>query len=40
MNFKAMPELNWSWGYPRAWLAIMASIVLPLLWFRWAGWFE
>jgi magnesium transporter len=39
MNFKAMPELNWAWGYPVAWLAIIAS-GLPLLWFRSAGWFE
>jgi magnesium transporter len=40
MNFKGMPELNWSWGYPFAWLALLGSIALPLLWFRWAGWFE
>jgi magnesium transporter len=40
MNFKTMPELNWAWGYPLAWLAIIASAVLPVIWFRWAGWFE
>jgi magnesium transporter len=40
MNFKGMPELNWSWGYPFAWLAILGSIALPLLWFRSAGWFD
>ena len=40
MNFKAMPELNWAWGYPLAWLAIIASAVLPVIWFRWAGWFD
>jgi magnesium transporter len=25
MNFKQMPELNWSFGYPLAWLAVIAS---------------
>jgi magnesium transporter len=40
MNFKAMPELNWVWGYPLALLAILASIALPLLWFKSAGWFD
>jgi magnesium transporter len=40
MNFKAMPELNWAWGYPLAWLAVLGSIALPLLWFKSAGWFD
>ena len=40
MNFKGMPELAWAWGYPLAWLAIVASVAVPLLWFRWAGWFD
>jgi magnesium transporter len=40
MNFKAMPELGWAWGYPLAWLAILGSIAVPLLWFRWSGWFD
>jgi magnesium transporter len=40
MNFKMMPELNWTFGYPLAWLAIIASAVVPLLWFRWRGWFD
>lgn len=40
MNFKVMPELNWSFGYPLAWLAIIASGVLPLLWFKRRGWFD
>ena len=40
MNFKGMPELNWAWGYPFAWLAILGSIALPLLWFKAAGWFD
>jgi magnesium transporter len=40
MNFKAMPELSCAWGYPLALMAIVASVALPLLWFRWAGWFD
>jgi len=40
MNFKNMPELNWALGYPLAWLAIIASGLLPLLWFKRRGWFD
>jgi magnesium transporter len=40
MNFKNMPELNWAWGYPLACLAVIASGVLPLLWFKRQGWFD
>ena len=40
MNFKMMPELNWAWGYPLAWLAVIASGVLPLIWFKRRGWFD
>ncbi|MBR0956391.1 magnesium transporter CorA family protein [Bradyrhizobium japonicum] len=40
MNFKHMPELGWSFGYPLAWLAVIASGVLPLIWFKRRGWFE
>jgi magnesium transporter len=40
MNFKGMPELNWAWGYPFAWLAVLGSIAVPLLWFKWSGWFD
>jgi magnesium transporter len=39
MNFKFMPELNWTWGYPFAWSAIILSAVAPLLWFWRRGWF-
>ena len=38
MNFKAMPELDWSFGYPFA-LGLMAlSIVAPFVYFRRKGW--
>jgi magnesium transporter len=40
MNFKAMPELTWAWGYPLAWLVIIASGALPLVWFKRQGWFD
>jgi magnesium transporter len=40
MNFKLMPELNWTWGYPFAWLVIIASGLLPLVWFKRRGWFD
>lgn len=39
MNFRVMPELGWKWGYPFAWLVIILSAVLPLLWFWRKGWF-
>lgn len=38
MNFKNIPELNWSFGYYYA-LALMAvTVLLPLAWFRRIGW--
>lgn len=38
MNFKHMPELHWSFGYPLA-LALMLSICLYLYWrFKRSGW--
>jgi magnesium transporter len=38
MNFKNMPELDWSWGYPYGLALIFLSAVLPLLWFKLRGW--
>jgi magnesium transporter len=38
MNFKNMPELDWSWGYPYGLALIVISAVLPILWFKWRGW--
>jgi magnesium transporter len=39
MNFKNMPELNWAWGYPYALALIALSTIIPLVWFKWRGWF-
>jgi magnesium transporter len=38
MNFKYMPELNWSWGYPFALALIVLATLLPLMWFKWKDW--
>jgi magnesium transporter len=38
MNFKAMPELDWSWGYPFALLLMAASVAAPFIYFRRKGW--
>ena len=38
MNFKAMPELDWSWGYPFAIALMVASVAAPLIYFRRKGW--
>jgi magnesium transporter len=38
MNFHFMPELDWSFGYPAALLAMLVSAVIPFFFFRWKGW--
>jgi magnesium transporter len=38
MNFKFMPELDWSLGYPYALGLMVASAVVPMLYFRKRGW--
>lgn len=38
MNFHFMPELGWHYGYLYAWGAIILSTVLPVVWFKWRGW--
>lgn len=38
MNFAAMPELGWRWGYPLVLLVILAVIVVMYRRFRSAGW--
>ena len=38
MNFRHMPELDWLLGYPWAIGLMVASALLPLLYFRGRGW--
>ncbi|HWJ05671.1 MAG TPA: magnesium transporter CorA family protein [Steroidobacteraceae bacterium] len=38
MNFHHMPELEKPWGYPMALLAMVASAVVPYIYFRRKGW--
>jgi magnesium transporter len=38
MNFHHMPELDWVWGYPASLVVMLASMVLPYLYFRRRGW--
>lgn len=39
MNFSRMPELHWHYSYPVALAVILASILVPVLWFKRRGWF-
>ena len=38
MNFKAMPEIDWSFGYPFALGLMLVSVVAPFWFFRRKGW--
>jgi magnesium transporter len=38
MNFKAMPELDWQFGYPMALAMMVGAAVLPYVFFRWKKW--
>lgn len=38
MNFSDMPELHWAWGYPFALFLMVASGVIPYLFFKRKGW--
>ncbi len=38
MNFRAMPELSWRFGYPMALILIVLSGLAPLWWFKRRGW--
>ncbi|TNC10797.1 magnesium transporter CorA [Methylobacterium terricola] len=39
MNFKHMPELDWAWGYPYGLAVIVASALVPAVYFKLKGWF-
>jgi len=38
MNFKHIPEFDWTFGYPYALIVIVASVLIPLAWFKWRSW--
>ena len=38
MNFKYMPELEWRWGYPAAWLIIAAVVISMICYFKRKSW--
>ena len=38
MNFKHMPELEWTYGYPMAVGIMILSAVIPLMWFKRKRW--
>jgi magnesium transporter len=38
MNFKNMPELDWTYGYEYALSLIALSVIIPLVIFWWRGW--
>jgi magnesium transporter len=38
MNFRLMPELEWTYGYPFAILMMIFSAILPFLYFKQKGW--
>lgn len=40
MNFRAMPELEWQYGYLLAIVAMLASALLPMWYFRRRGWLK
>ena len=40
MNFRLMPELEWEHGYIYALCLMIASAVVPMLYFRKRGWLK
>jgi magnesium transporter len=38
MNFKNIPEYDWTWGYQYGLTLMALSAVLPLIWFKWRKW--
>jgi len=38
MNFQGMPEYHWAHGYAWGLSLIFLSTILPVLWFKWRGW--
>jgi magnesium transporter len=40
MNYKNIPELDLSWGYPMALIAMIVSAIIPLWYFHHKGWMK
>ncbi|ABP33441.1 magnesium/cobalt transporter CorA [Polynucleobacter asymbioticus] len=40
MNYKNIPELDLSWGYPMALVAMLISAIIPLWYFHHKGWMK
>jgi magnesium transporter len=40
MNYKNIPELDLSWGYPMALFAMLVSAIIPLWYFHHKGWMK
>jgi magnesium transporter len=38
MNFKMMPELEWTHGYPMALIMMLVAAARPYFFFRWKKW--
>ena len=38
MNFKNMPEYDWTYGYQFGWAVIILTALIPLAIFRWRKW--
>ena len=38
MNFRHMPELDWEFGYPIAFVVMVIAAVLPYFFFKWKKW--
>ncbi len=38
MNFRHMPELEWTYGYPFALVLMLIAAILPYLFFKWKKW--
>jgi magnesium transporter len=38
MNFKHMPELDWTLGYPLALALMLVAAVVPYWFFKWMRW--
>ena len=39
MNFKNMPEYDWTYGYQWGLAVVIVSMVVPAVWLKWRGWF-